>query len=241
MPRARSMSPVDDAGLAERRVERLPGWAKWVWVGGGPQTGVDADEQQPQARADQVGDGRVPERLELGPGETHRLTLAGGSGAAARPPGTPRPASRGEVRVDLVRTVQPEGVQHIARRERLHGAGIARCRPRAAEHQVAVQPATARHRRPRSSSGPAARSGTSPAARSPDRATYRRQDGVERWPAPPVPTRRSGPRAGPAARRCGSAAGWRTPGRTAGRSTTAHRARSSGQASGSHGVVGSLR
>jgi hypothetical protein len=35
----------------------------------GPQTGVDADEQQPQIGAEQIVDRRPVERLELGPAE----------------------------------------------------------------------------------------------------------------------------------------------------------------------------
>ena len=64
---------IDDPGPQQRRVEPVAGVGEVGLGGGGPQPGVDADEQQPEAGPDQVGDRGVAVRLELGPGESHQL------------------------------------------------------------------------------------------------------------------------------------------------------------------------
>ncbi len=63
---------ADHTRRPKRRVEAVAG-VREVGLGGSrPQTGVDADEQQLQSGTDEVGHGRVGERLQLGPCETHQ-------------------------------------------------------------------------------------------------------------------------------------------------------------------------
>ena len=61
----RSMTPP----LQQRGVEAVAGVGEVGLRGGGPEAGVDADEEQPQVGPEQVGHLRVAERLELGPRE----------------------------------------------------------------------------------------------------------------------------------------------------------------------------
>ena len=60
-----------EPGTVQGRVEAVAAAGEVRTGGGGPQAGVDADEQQPQRVRQQVGDGAVAELLELGLGEAH--------------------------------------------------------------------------------------------------------------------------------------------------------------------------
>ena len=74
--------PVDHPGAQQGRVEPVARVGEVGRRGGGPQPGVDADEQQPQAGPDEVGDRGVTERLELGPAEAHAGRGYGVAGTA---------------------------------------------------------------------------------------------------------------------------------------------------------------
>ena len=70
---------IDHARSQQRRIEAVAGMGEVGLRRGGPQTGVDPDEQQPQPRTDEVGHDRVAVGLELGPREAH-----GGAGYGLR-------------------------------------------------------------------------------------------------------------------------------------------------------------
>ena len=146
--------PVDHAGPPQRRVEAVAGVGEVRRRRRRPQAGVDADEEQPQARADEVGHRCVAERLQLGPGEPHAGTLrargdASGAGrrdtmpatmpsAGGRPPRCrrcnrcrplrrPRRRSSGHVQ----RHCAARGARRRARRRRPPRRGRPRQRPHA--------------------------------------------------------------------------------------------------------------
>src|SRR5690606_5061843 len=74
-PRAGVDRARDDAGAQQRGVEAVARVREVRPGGGGPQPGVDADEEQAEPGADHVGDGAVAEGLQLGSGESHAVTL----------------------------------------------------------------------------------------------------------------------------------------------------------------------
>ena len=77
IPAPASIGSSDDPGPEQRGVEPVGRVSEVGLRRGGPEPGVDADEEQPHARTEQVGDLRVAERLELGAGEAgHRLSRA---------------------------------------------------------------------------------------------------------------------------------------------------------------------
>ena len=64
---------LDHATEPECRIEPVAGVSEVGLRGRGPETRIDADEQQPEARADQVGHGHVTCRFEFGAAETHAV------------------------------------------------------------------------------------------------------------------------------------------------------------------------
>ena len=62
---------VDHATQEQCRVEAVPRMREVGLRGGGPQPGIDPDEQQAQARSEEVGHGRPGERLQFGTRKSH--------------------------------------------------------------------------------------------------------------------------------------------------------------------------
>jgi len=63
--------PGDDAGHRQRRIEAIAGVREVRLRGGGPEPGVDPDEQQLQIGTDEIGNGGVSEGLEFVSAEAH--------------------------------------------------------------------------------------------------------------------------------------------------------------------------
>ena len=62
---------INNAGEAQRRIETVARVAEMRLCCGGPQARIDADKEQLQSRADQVGNRGIPEGLQLRSGEAH--------------------------------------------------------------------------------------------------------------------------------------------------------------------------
>ncbi len=83
-------APLDDPGQLQSGIEPVARAGEMGLYGGCPQAGVDAHEQQAQARAKQVRDGGAAVGLQLGAGEAgHAVTFA-----LAALPGPPAPPVR---------------------------------------------------------------------------------------------------------------------------------------------------
>ena len=62
---------INDAGQAQRWIEAVARVGEMRLRCGGPQARIDPDKEQLQSRADQVGNRRIPEGLQLRSGEAH--------------------------------------------------------------------------------------------------------------------------------------------------------------------------
>ena len=133
--------PLDDAGLQQRGVEAVDRVREVGLGGGGPQPGVDADEQQPHVGAEQVGHERAAVGLQLGLGEAGHgeepATSAelGGTGPAATVPWScehilgpllalallPRPAAATTRAPATARTTRPRPASADRQRRRPRG------------------------------------------------------------------------------------------------------------------------